>query len=160
MPDPSTCDLYDEHGEALAVCDTPLPSYGGRTRFAGPISTVRCHEDNVLIERALNEPGEGRVLVVDGSGSLHRAVLGDRMAGLAQSNGWAGVVVHGAVRDSAELGRLDVGIRALGTNPRKSLKHGEGARDEVVGFGGAVFTPGARVVCDEDGVVVLPVGLA
>jgi regulator of ribonuclease activity A len=152
-----TADLYDEHGEALASCDTQFRQFGGRTRFQGEIVTVRCHEDNALLKTVVGEPGRGKVLVVDGDGSVHCALMGDVIAALAVSNGWEGVVLHGAVRDVAALATLDIGIKALGSNPRKSSKQGTGQRDVPVSFGGAVFAPGARLVSDEDGVVVLPV---
>lgn len=152
----ATADLHDEHGDALASCDLQLRQYGGRLRFRGEIATVRCREDNVLVKQALSEPGHGKVLVVDGGGSLHCALVGDVIADLAAGNGWEGVVVHGVVRDSALLAGIDLGVKALGTNPRKSPKHGVGERDVPVGFGGVVFVPGATLVSDEDGVVVLP----
>lgn len=152
----ATADLYDEHEEALASCDTPFRTFGARTRFAGEIVTVRCFQDNALVKQVLGEPGAGKVLVVDGGGSLHCALIGDMIGDLAVASGWEGVVINGVVRDSALLAALDLGVKALGTNPRKSTKHGTGERDVAVEFGGAVFTPGARLVSDEDGVVVLP----
>ncbi|MCK6210839.1 ribonuclease E activity regulator RraA [Georgenia sp. EYE_87] len=151
-----TADLYDEFEERLQSCDLQLRQYGGRRVFAGPIATVRCHEDNALVKAVLGSPGEGRVLVVDGGGSLHTALMGDLIAGSAVANGWAGVVIHGAVRDVGALAELDLGVKALGSNPRKSAKTGAGERDVVVSFGGATFTPRARLVSDDDGVVVLP----
>lgn len=152
----ATADLYDEYGEDLDSCDLQLRQYGGRTRFRGPAVTVRCHEDNALLKSVLSEPGEGQVLVVDGGGSLHRALMGDVIAGLATGNGWAGVIINGAVRDVVALAALDIGIKALGSNPRKSTKTGAGERDVPVTFGGATFTPGLEVYSDEDGVVVMP----
>lgn len=151
-----TADLYDQYEERLQSCDLQLRQYGGRRVFAGPIATVRCFEDNALVKAVLGAPGEGRVLVVDGGGSLHTALMGDLIAGSAVANGWSGVVIHGAVRDVPALGELDLGVKALGSNPRKSAKTGAGERDAVVTFGGAAFTPGARLVSDDDGVVVLP----
>ena len=151
-----TADLYDEHGDALASCDTQFKQFGARTRFQGEIVTVRCHEDNALLKKVVSEPGHGKVVVVDGDGSLHCALMGDVMAELAASNGWEGVVIHGAVRDVAALATLDIGIKALGSNPRKSSKHGTGQHNVPVSFGGAVFPPGAQLVSDADGVVVLP----
>ncbi len=151
-----TADLVDEHGEALESCDTQLRSFGRRRRFTGEIVTVRCHQDNALLKSVLGEPGHGKVLVVDGGGSLHTALVGDVIGDLAVSNGWAGIVVHGAIRDSALIDGLDLGVKALGTNPRKSSKDGTGERDVAVTFGEAVFTPGRTLVSDEDGVVVLP----
>jgi regulator of ribonuclease activity A len=151
-----TADLYDEHGDALSSCDLQLRQLGGRARFQGRIVTIRCHQDNALLKSVLGEPGAGQVLVVDGGGSVHTALVGDLIGALAVDNGWEGVVVNGAVRDSAALAGLDLGVKALGTNPRKSTKDGTGERDVPVEFGGAVFTPGAHLVSDEDGVVVLP----
>lgn len=151
-----TADLYDEYEEQLQSCDLQFRQFGGRRSFAGRVVTVRCREDNGLVKEVLAAPGEGQVLVVDGGGSLHTALIGDLIAASAVANGWAGVVINGAVRDVVALGLLDLGIKALGTNPRKSTKTGAGERDVVVAFGGATFTPGARLVSDEDGVVVLP----
>jgi regulator of ribonuclease activity A len=152
----STADLYDEHGEKLGSCDTQFRQYGAVTSFSGPAVTVSCFQDNALLKSVLSEPGEGRVLVVDGGGSVHTALMGDIIAGLAVSHGWAGVIINGAVRDVAALRELPVGIKALGSNPRKSGKAGTGERDVVLEFGNCTFTPGARVVSDDDGVVVLP----
>ncbi|MFC7533269.1 ribonuclease E activity regulator RraA [Actinoplanes sp. GCM10030250] len=151
----STADLYDEHGEALGSCDTQFRQFGGAAVFSGSAVTVSCFEDNALLKSVLSEPGEGRVLVVDGGGSVHRALMGDIIGGLAVDNGWAGVIINGAVRDVAALRELPVGIKALGSNPRKSGKTGSGERDVVLEFGGCRFTPGARVVSDDDGIVVL-----
>lgn len=156
MTTPATADLVDEHGDALQSCDTQLRQYGGHASFAGTITTVRCHEDNALVKAVLGEPGEGRVLVVDGGGSVHTALLGDLIAGSAVRGGWAGVVINGAVRDVAALRALGLGVKALGSNPRKSAKSGAGERDVAVTFGGVTFSPGAWLVSDDDGVVVLP----
>jgi regulator of ribonuclease activity A len=157
MPDfIPTADLYDEHSEALGSCDTQFRQFGGRHRFSGTIVTVRSHEDNALLKQIVAESGAGKVVVVDADGSLHCAMLGVKMAELAASNGWEGLIINGAVRDAAALARIDIGIKALGTNPRKSHKHGAGQHSVVVAFGGAVFTPGAHLVSDEDGVVIVP----
>jgi regulator of ribonuclease activity A len=150
----ATADLVDSHASELESCDTQFRSYGGVTRFAGPVSTVLCSEDNVLVRRALSMPGEGRVLVVDGGGSLHKALMGDVIAGLAVSGGWSGVVIHGAVRDVAALRSLDVGVKALGSNPLKSAKEGTGSVDVPVTFGGVTFSPGMWLYSDEDGIVI------
>ena len=151
-----TADLYDVHGEALHVCELPLVDLGGRRQVQGAIATVKCHEDNSKVREAVSEPGAGRVLVVDGGGSRRYALLGDNLAAKALANGWAGVLVHGVIRDAAIIGQMDLWVRALGTVPRKTVKRGGGHRDLPVRFGGAVFTPGAELVADEDGVVVLP----
>ena len=129
--------------------------FGACSRFAGPIVTVRCFEDNALLKSVLSEPGAGRILVVDGGGSLHTALVGDVIAELGRCNGWAGLIVNGAVRDAATLRTLDIGIKALGTNPRKSAKTGAGERGVAVTLGGVDFTPGDLAFCDEDGVVVV-----
>ncbi|MCC5578450.1 ribonuclease E activity regulator RraA [Microtetraspora sp. AC03309] len=150
----ATADLYDERGADLDSCDLQFRQYGKCRAFHGVIATVRCHQDNFLVKATLSEPGDGRVLVVDGGGSLHTALMGDVIAGLAVANGWSGVVINGAVRDVAALSLLDVGIKALGSNPRKSAKEGTGERDVPVTFGGVVFVPGAELFSDDDGILV------
>ncbi len=150
----ATADLIDQHGDALQSCDLQFRQFGARPRFSGPIRTVRCHQDNVLIRQVLSEPGNGQVLVVDGGGSLHTSLAGDVVAGLAQGNGWAGLVINGAVRDVVALAGLDIGVKALGSNPRKSAKEGAGEIDVPVSFGGVRFEPGAHLYSDEDGIVV------
>ncbi|WP_019813043.1 ribonuclease E activity regulator RraA [Saccharomonospora saliphila] len=152
----STADLVDEHGDRLRVCDTQFRQFGGHRAFAGRVRTVSCHEDNGLVRELLNSPGEGQVLVVDGGGSLHTALTGDLIAASAVEHGWSGLVIHGAVRDSAVLAGLALGIKALGTNPRKSAKAKAGAVDVPVGFGGVTFLPGDTLYADDDGVVLLP----
>jgi regulator of ribonuclease activity A len=150
----ATADLVDDHGEELQSCETQLTSYGGRARFAGPIETVRCFRDNALVKQVLNTTGEGRVLVVDGCASLASALMGDLIAASAVEQGWAGVVINGAVRDVAALRTLDLGIKALGSNPRKSAKTGAGEIGVRVSFGGVVWNSGAWLYGDEDGIVV------
>jgi regulator of ribonuclease activity A len=151
----ATADLVDRYGEQLGSCDTQLRQFGGVSAFHGPAVTVQCFEDNALLKTVLSEPGDGRVLVVDGGGSLHRALMGDMIAGLAVENGWAGVIINGAVRDVAALRTLPIGIKALGANPRKSTKTGAGTRDTPVTFGNCAFHSGAEIYSDDDGVVVL-----
>ncbi len=150
----ATADLYDAHGDALRSCVTQFRSYGSRARFSGRISTVRCLEDNALVKQVLATPGEDRVLVVDGGGSLRTALLGDMIATSALENGWAGVVIHGAVRDTVALAGLDLGVKALGANPRKSAKTGLGEIDVPVTFGDVTFGPGEWLYSDEDGILV------
>ncbi len=152
---PATADLVDEHGDRAAVCLAALRRFGGRAAFAGEIATIRCFEDNVLLARRVSEAGHGRVLVVDAGGSLRVAVLGDRLGGLARANGWAGVVINGAVRDTVALAALELGISALGTCPRRSKKDGHGELDVPVAFGEITFEPGAMLYADDDGIVVL-----
>lgn len=151
----STADLLDAHGDEAAVCAAAFRQFGGVRAFAGEVATVRCDEDNVLVRRRAGQPGNGRVLVVDGGGSLHCALVGDNIAGLALANGWAGLVVNGCVRDSVALAELALGVTALGTHPRASKKLGAGELDVPVTFGGVTFRPGARITSDDDGVVVL-----
>jgi regulator of ribonuclease activity A len=150
----STADLLDEHPDA-AVCELPLRQFGGVASFEGSVATVRCFEDNVLLRRLVSGPGDGRVLVVDGGGSARVALVGDNIASLALGNGWAGLVLNACVRDSATLRTVEIGIKALGTHPKPSAKDGDGEVDVPVTFGGVTFTPGARLVSDDDGVVVL-----
>jgi regulator of ribonuclease activity A len=154
----ATADLVDELGSDAASCDVQFRQFGRRLMFAGRISTVRCFHDNALLKSMLSEPGEGGVIVVDGGGSLHTALVGDVIAGLGQTNGWAGIIVNGAVRDVATLGTIDIGIKALGTNPRKSTKTGEGERDIVLELGGIRFAPGDIAYSDDDGIVVVAAG--
>jgi regulator of ribonuclease activity A len=151
-----TTDLSDAHEPTLDSCELQFRQYGGRRRFAGPIRTVKCYEDNVLVKRTLSEPGHGHVLVVDGAGSLRVALVGDVLAGMGQKNGWAGIVVRGAVRDTEALAALDLGVKALGSNPRRSGKAGAGVVDVPVAFGGVVFRPGAWLYSDDDGILVAP----
>lgn len=150
-----TADLVDSIGPDVRSCDVQFRQLGGRTEFAGPISTVRCFQDNALLKSILSEPGGGGVLVIDGDGSLHTALVGDVIAELARTNGWAGLIVNGAVRDSATLRGMDIGIKALGTNPRKSTKTGAGERDVEVTLGGVTFIPGEIAYSDDDGIVVV-----
>lgn len=150
-----TSDLFDEHAARASTCETQFRSFGGVRAFSGRIATVRCHEDNVLVKQRVGEPGAGRVLVVDAGGSLRCALVGDNVAGAALANGWAGLVIHGCVRDVAALAELQLGILAVGTNPRPSGKTGAGEVDVPVSFGGCTFVPGDELYADEDGILVL-----
>lgn len=154
----STADLVDQYGETLQSIPIQFRSFGRRTRFSGPAVTCKCFEDNALLKATLSDWAEpdGSVLVVDGGGSLRSALVGDLIAGIAVERGWAGLVIHGVVRDSAAIDELDIGIKALGTNPRKSSKTGAGQVGKVVEIGGVRIAPGQTIVSDEDGVVVLP----
>jgi regulator of ribonuclease activity A len=151
----ATADLVDDIGQDVRSCDLQLTQYGGRAQFAGPITTVRCFQDNALLKSVLSEPGNGGVLVVDGGGSLHTALVGDLIAALGRDSGWSGIIIHGAVRDAAVLRTLEIGVKALGTNPRKSTKTGDGERNVPVEFGGVTFTPGDIAYSDDDGIVVV-----
>jgi regulator of ribonuclease activity A len=160
----STCDLCDEHkgglaaqgASAIRVLSPVFRSFGAHERFAGPVSTVKCFEDNTLVKAAVESPGAGRVLVVDGGGSLRRALVGGNLAAAAARNGWAGLVVDGCVRDVAELAQCEVGIRALAALPLPTEKRGEGQRDVAVQVQGVWVQPGDRLYADADGIVVLP----
>ena len=150
----STADLCDEHGASIDVVASGWTDYGGRIAFGGEISTVQTRDDNAVVRAAFGEPGRGRVLVVDGGGSKACALLGDRLAALARTNGWAGVVVNACIRDAGVLAEVDIGVKAIGTHPRKSGKEGAGRRDVAVTFGGVTFHPGAFLYADRDGIVV------
>ncbi|MFJ3474555.1 ribonuclease E activity regulator RraA [Microbacterium maritypicum] len=150
----ATADLYDQLGEGIQSLSLQLRSFGRRTAFDGPIRTVRCFEDNAIVKSVLASPGAGAVLVVDGAGSLETALMGDLIAASAVANGWAGVVINGAIRDSVAIDALDLGVKALGTNPRKSAKLGTGEHDVTLVISGVVFRPGARLYSDEDGILV------
>jgi regulator of ribonuclease activity A len=149
-----TADLVDAHADVLRGCHAQFRSYGGRTRFHGPVRTIKTFEDNPLVKRTLSSPGDGAVLVIDGGASLRCCLLGDYLAALGAKNGWTGVIVWGAVRDTVALGKLDFGVKALGSNPMRPGKAGTGELDVPVEFGEAVFRPGDWVYSDEDGIVV------
>jgi regulator of ribonuclease activity A len=154
-----TADLCDQHEQGLQVCEPIFRSFGGRARFYGPVSTIKCFEDNSRVREAVNEAGEGRVLVVDAGGSRRCAMLGDLLAAKAVENGWAGVVMYGLVRDSADIAEMPLGVMALGTIPIKSVKKGIGERDVPVRFSGVSFAPGQHLYADEDGIVCSPKSL-
>ena len=147
-----TTDILDSHPE-LEACEAGLYHFGGVRRFDGAVVTVRCFEDNSLVRQLLKTPGHGRVLVVDGGGSRRCALLGDLLAEAGQSNGWAGIVVAGCVRDSAAIAALPIGVMALGVQPRRSEKRGQGVQDVGVEILGARVRPGDFAYADEDGVV-------
>ncbi|MEJ2692925.1 MAG: ribonuclease E activity regulator RraA [Candidatus Thiodiazotropha sp.] len=150
-----TADLYDIHEEALQICRPIFHHFGGHRDFYGPVATLKCFEDNALVREQLEQAGEGRVLVVDGGGSLRCAMLGDQLAQLALDNGWAGILIFGCVRDAAEISTTPLGVMALASHPRKSVKKGAGEVGGEVHFAGVGFRPGEWLFADEDGVVVL-----
>jgi regulator of ribonuclease activity A len=150
----STADLSDELEDRAHIAKPGFQHFGGRSRFSGVISTVKCFEDNSLVRAALEEQAEGRVLVVDGGASMNFALLGDMLAEMAANNGWSGVIINGCIRDTAVIAGINIGVRALDTHPRKSVKRGVGERDLVVRFSGINFTPGEFVYVDEDGILV------
>ena len=150
----TTAGLYDKYGDDLKVALPIFKDYGAKRIFHGPISTVKAYEDNSLVRTALEEPGEGRILIVDGDESLRCAMLGDMLAKLGMENGWSGIIVFGCIRDADVIATIDIGVKALNTNPRKSLKRGLGDRDIPVSFAGITFNVGEYVYADTDGVIV------
>lgn len=149
-----TADLCDAHEGKLRVVTPMFRSYGGRSAFGGEIATLKVFEDNSLVRTVLEGRGDGKVLVVDGGGSMRCALVGDQLALLGVKNGWAGVIVYGCIRDSKAIGGMNLGVLALGTHPLKSIKKGAGDANVAVSFGGVTFAPGNFVYADEDGVVV------
>lgn len=149
-----TADLVDKYDAQLAFCDLPFKAFGKRRAFYGAIQTLKCYEDNALLKAQLQTPGDKRVLVVDAGASSKVAVLGDILAELLRVNDWAGIIINGAIRDSAVINRMDVGLRCLGTSPKKSRKTGAGVLGGALQFGGVVFTAGHFVYCDADGILV------
>lgn len=154
MPWKPTTDLCDALGDEVRVLEPKFMDFGGRPRFSGRIATVLAPEDNSKVKEALGEPGNGRVLVVEGYGSKRCALVGGNLGVLAAKNGWVGIVVHGCVRDSDELAACDLGVRALAAHPRRTEKRGVGERDVVVQFAGVTFNPGDWLCADADGIVV------
>ena len=156
---PATCDLCDAHkadtSGAFRVLPPVFRDFGARASFAGRVSTVKCFEDNSLVKAAVDSPGLGRVLVVDGGGSLRRALLGGNLGAAAANNGWAGVVIDGCVRDVAELAQCAVVIRALAAMPLPTEKRNEGQRDVAVQVQGVWVRPGDWLCADADGIVVM-----
>ena len=152
----ATADIVDAYrdGGRIVRCEIQFAQFGGRARFAGPIRTIVTHEDNALVKRLAGEPGNGSVLVVDGGGSLRTALVGDKIAGSAAANGWVGLVLYGAVRDTVVLRTIAIGIKALGSNPWTSAKAGTGLVDVPITIGGTTFHPGAWLYSDEDGIVI------
>ncbi len=156
----ATTDLSDANADTIAHVDPIFGDYGGRLAFHGPITTLKVFEDNALVRTAVEGPGEGRVLIVDGGGSTRCALFGGNLAQLAAQNGWAGVIIFGCVRDRDELEAEQVGVKAIGHHPRKSIKKGLGDRDVSVTFAGVTFLPGAWAYADRDGIIVAPTSLA
>lgn len=150
----ATADLYDERGDQLASVSLQFRDFGTIKAFSGPVRTVKCFQDNLLVKNLLATPGAGAVLVVDGGGSLETALMGDLLAQSAVDNNWAGVIVNGCIRDSAVVDTLPLGVKALGTNPAKSSKNGTGEVDVPVSLGAVMITPGVTIYADGDGILV------
>ncbi|MBI2431525.1 MAG: ribonuclease E activity regulator RraA [Candidatus Hydrogenedentes bacterium] len=154
MPEFKTTDLCDAYGVRLQVAELAFRDYGGVPRFCGVIETISAFEDNSRVRECVERPGDGKVLVIDGGGSLRRAMLGDLLAEKAVQNGWNGVLVNGCIRDAAAIGRMPLGVKALGANPRKTEKRGLGDHNVPVRFAGVTFLPGHFLYADEDGIIV------
>ena len=164
-----TADLCDVHhpqsvddvttNRTVQIAAPIFRDFGGNIRFSGQISTVLCYENNPLVRKALEEKGNGRVLVVDGGASLRCALLGDQIAAMAAKNGWSGIIINGCIRDSEDIGKMSIGVKALSTFPLKSSKRDSGLRDVPVNFAGVIFKPGEFVYADKDGILVSPIEL-
>ena len=156
-----TADLCDDHYDNgnIQICEPIFGDFGARNKFSGAIHTIHCFEDNSLVREAVAMDGKGKVLVIDGGGSLRCAMLGDLLAAKAVSNGWEGVIIHGLIRDSADIETMDLGVKALGTLPLKSVKNNKGTHNVEVGFAGVRFTPGSFAYADEDGIILSPAAL-
>lgn len=149
----STPDLSDEAPDARAL-ELQLVSYGKIPQFGGPAVTIKCHEDNSLVKQCVEEPGQGRVIIVDGGGSMRRALLGDLLAEKAAANGWSGLVINGVIRDVDQMGYISLGVQALGSCPLKTEKRGVGQRDIDIHIGGVDVAPGDYIYADNNGVIV------
>nr|WP_246480186.1 ribonuclease E activity regulator RraA [Motiliproteus sediminis] len=149
-------DLCDQFPELVQVVEPMFANFGGRETFGGEIVTIKAFEDNSLVRTQVAEPGRGKVLVVDGGGSLRRAMLGDMLAEKAAGNGWEGIIIYGCIRDVNAIGETDLGVQALATHPMKTDKRGLGDLNVPVTFGGVTFRPGDYVYADNNGVLVSP----
>lgn len=156
----TTCDLYDHHEADARVIHAQFGDFGARTSFCGKAVTARCHEDNSVVKRLAAQPGRGKVMIVDGAGSLRCALLGDMIAQNAVDNGWEGIIILGAVRDRALLAAMDIGVKALGTTPRKSVRRDVGDIDIAIEMGGVLILPGDQIFADPDGVLILSPDMA
>ena len=152
----STPDLCDDNPDSINVLDPMFTSYGARDSFFGEIVTIKCFEDNSLVKDNLGKPGAGKVLVVDGGGSLRRALLGDLIATNAFDNKWEGIIIYGCVRDVEVLANIDIGIQAIGSVPLKTEKRGVGELNIPLRFGGVSIVPGDYIYADINGVIVSP----
>ena len=149
-----TTDISDALGDDAVIVTPGFRHFGARNMFSGAISTIRCFEDNSLVREALQTPGDSRVLVVDGAGSMRCALLGDELATLGSANGWSGVIINGCVRDVADLAAIDLGVMALAAHPKKSVKLGKGERNISLLFADTEFHPGHHIYADRDGILV------
>ena len=150
----SVPDICDDFIDEISVLEPLFTDFGGKVKFSGEIATIKCFEDNSLVRDMVKSPGQGRVLVVDGGGSLRHALLGDLLAAAAAENGWQGLLINGCVRDVEILETIDLGVKALNSHPVKTDKRGEGQRDINVSFAGATIRPGHYFYADANGIVV------
>ncbi len=151
-----TPDLCDEFPDLVQVVEPLFTNYGGRKAFGGEIVTVKCFEDNSVVKSQVELPGQGKVMVVDGGGSLRAALLGDMLAEKAAKNGWEGILVYGCIRDVDVIAQTDLGVQALRTHPKKTDKRGIGDLNVPVTFGGVTFKPGEYIYADNNGVIIAP----
>lgn len=149
-----TPDLCDENPELVRVVEPMFTNYGGKKAFCGEIVTVKCHEDNSVVKKQASEPGQGKVMVVDGGGSLRCALLGDLIAEKAVENGWEGLIIYGCIRDVDAIAELDLGVQALATIPIKSVRKDRGDLNIEIKLGGVTFKPGEYVYADNNGIIV------
>ncbi len=149
-----TTDLYDDYLEDLQVAAPIFRDFGGKTAFSGKIVTLKAVDDNSFLKTSFEQDGTGKVLVVDASASMRCAMMGDMMAALGATNGWQGVIIHGCIRDSVDVGKVDIGVKALATTPRKSTKRNQGVLNIPLHFADVTFNPGEYVYADEDGIVL------
>lgn len=154
-----TTDLYDDHLEALQVAAPIFRDFGGKSQFHGEIVTLKALEDNTFLKASFETDGRGKVLVVDSAGSMRCAMMGDVMAALGASNGWEGVVINGCIRDSADVAKVNLGVKALGTIPRKTVKRDQGILDIPIHFADVTFNPGEFLYADEDGIILSDIAL-
>ena len=152
-------ELCDQFPDLVNVVEPMFGNFGGRETFGGQIVTLKAFEDNSLVREQVALPGEGKVLVVDGGGSMRRAMLGDMLAEKAEKNGWEGIIIYGCIRDVNAIGQLDLGVQALGTNPLKTDKRGLGDLNVDITFGGVTFRPGEYVYADNNGILTSPAKL-
>lgn len=154
-----TPDLCDAYPDSVQVVEPMFSNFGGRDSFGGQIVTVKCHEDNSRVKEQVELDGKGKVMVVDGGGSLRCALLGDMLAEKAAKNGWEGIIVYGCIRDVDVVAETELGVQALASHPMKSVKRGLGDLDVPVTFGGVTFRPGDYVYADNNGIIVSPQAL-
>ena len=154
-----TPDLCDENPDSISVLEPLFTNYGGKRAFSGEIVTVKCHEDNTVVKEQSAQPGHGKVMVVDGGGSMRCALLGDLIAAKLAENGWEGIIIYGCIRDVDAIGEIDLGVQALRTVPIKSNRQGRGDLNVPIKFASVDLQPGHYVYADNNGIIVSPQAL-